>query len=245
MLTIQKKLVLAPVVRKLEKHGECTRTWLKRYAGPNENYVLGAIEYGLAKGVLKNGSPGGYVDIAKLGYAVQEVDYYPCIETMLSKHYASRVADNGRFLVAKTARKDTKIAGRWTRPDFTVVANRTFPYIRQSEFDIITFEAKRPADCEALAVFEALAHNSAATRSYVFFPITEAELESNAQGERIREECVRHGIGLFLVKDSFALNEACLVLESQRRPLNPEKCSHFLQQVLEPTELGTLTTWPQ
>lgn len=245
MLTIQKKLVLAAVVERLAEEGECTRTWLKRYVDFSENQVLAAIEYGLERGVLEAGSKGGYVDAAKPGFSVLEADYYSCIEAMLTKYYGLRVADLGKFMVAKTARKDTKIAGRWTRPDFTVVANRTFPYIRQTEFDIITFEAKRPADCEALAVFEALAHNSAATRSYVFFPITEAELDKNLQGERIREECVRHGIGLFLVKDSFALSEACLLIESQRRPLNPEKCSHFLKQVLETDELGTLTTWPQ
>lgn len=69
VITIQKKLVLAPVVRKLEKHGECTRTWLRRYGRPNENYVMRALEYRLAKGILKNGSPGGYVDIFHEGKA--------------------------------------------------------------------------------------------------------------------------------------------------------------------------------
>lgn len=245
MLTVQKKIVLAAVVKKIVQEGECTRTWLKRYVDFPQSHVLSAIDYGMKHEVLEVGSPGGYVQVTKPSYSVQEVDYYNCIETMLTKHYETRMGQSGKFMVAKTARKDTKTAGRWTRPDFTVVANRTFPYIRQTEFDIITFEVKRPADCEALAVFEALAHNSAATRSYVFFPITEVELNDNAQGERIREECVRHGIGLFLVKDNFALDEACLHIESQRRALNPEKCSHFLQQVLEADDLSTLTTWPQ
>lgn len=242
---IQKKLVLASVVKLLEREGECTRTWLKRNVSASEAHALAAISYGIERGALKLGSPGGYVKSTNSGYAVQEEDYYSCIETMLNSHYQERLSASGRFLVAKTARKNTKIAGRWTRPDFTVVASRSFPYIKQTEFDIITFEVKRPADAEALAVFEALAHNSAATRSYVFFPVTEAELEANPQGERIREECIRHGVGMFLVKDSYALTDACLALESQRRPLNPEKCSHFLQQVLKPEELSTLTTWPQ
>ena len=245
MLIIQKKMILARVVETLGNQ-ELTRTWLKRNINNNrEEDVLKAIDYGGDQGILKLGSAGGYVGVAKLGYAVQEADYYGCIETMLKGYYTSRIAATGRFLVAKTAKKDTKVAGRWTRPDFTVVSNRTFPYIRQTEFDIITFEVKRPADCEALAVFEALAHNSAATRSYVFFPITETDLASSAQGDRIREECVRHGIGLFLVRDAFQLNEACLLIEAQRRPLNPEKCSQFLVNVLEPKDLGELTTWPQ
>jgi hypothetical protein len=164
---------------------------------------------------------------------------------MLRNFYTQRAGQNGKQLTVRTARKDTKVAGRWTRPDFTVVTSRAFPYIRQTEFDIITFEAKRPKDAEALAVFEALAHNSAATRSYVFFPITEADLNASVQGERIREECVRHGIGLFLVQDSYALDKALLLIEAHPRPLNPEKCSHFLQQVLEKEELAVITTWPQ
>ena len=176
--------------------------------------------------------------------SILESDYYECIKLMLERHYESKLNDDGRFLVSKTARKDTKIAGRWTRPDFTVVANRKFPYIRESEFDIITFEVKRPSDSEALAVFEALAHNSAATRSYVFFPITAKTLDNSEQGERIREECVRHGIGLFLVEDEYSLDVARIEIESQRRPLNPEKCSQFLQNVLEQRELGKITTWP-
>lgn len=247
MLIVQKKIILQAVVQMLEEEqGELSRTWLKRNAGfGNEEHVLGALDYGLEKGILCRGSSGHYVDVITSGYCVQEADYYDCIKKMLETHYAALVSISGRYLVAKTARKDTKIAGRWTRPDFTVITNRTFPYIRQTEFDIITFETKRPADCEALAVFESLAHNSAATRSYVFFPVTVAELDGNPQGERIREECSRHGIGLFVVHDSYELCRPCLLIESQRRPLNPEKCSQFLQNVLESSELGVLTTWPQ
>lgn len=242
MLAIQKKIVLQAVVATLGKDAK-TRTILKRAFKYPERDVLSAIEYGLEREVLED-CGNGYVKVLNDRYSLLESHYYKCIEDMLSKHYQARLTKDGQYLVASTARKDTKIAGRWTRPDITVVANRKFPFIREPEFDIITFEVKRPADCEAIAVFEALAHNSAATRSYVFFPMTEAELDANPQGERIREECVRHGIGLFLVRDSYTLNDACLLIESQRRPLNPERCSQFLQKVLEPSDLGTLTTWP-
>ncbi|MER9493040.1 hypothetical protein [Mesorhizobium sp. M0006] len=225
------------------ENGQKTRTFLKRNAGFSEEKVEKSIEYGAEKGYLEILTQG-YVDSTDRDFSILESDYYACIEEMLETHYEGRLTEDGRFFVSKTARRDTKVAGRWTRPDFTVVANRKFPYIREPEFDIITFEVKRPADCEALAVFEALAHNSAATRSYVFFPVTESELAKNPQGERIREECVRHGIGMFLVADSYTLDDARLVIESQRRPLNPERCSQFLQSVLEPSELGKLTTWP-
>lgn len=244
-MNIQQKILLKAIVELLGS-SELTKTFLKRnIMDRSEDQVLDAIERGIHDGILTNASRGGYVKIVEKMLDIQEYDFYLCTEQMLKKYYKTHVNDLGRFMVAKTARKDTKIAGRWTRPDFTVVANRTFPYIRQTEFDIITFEVKRPADCEALAVFEALAHNTAATRSYVFFPMTEKELDGTPQGERIREECVRHGIGLFLVRDSFSLEDAYIVIESQRRPLNPEKCSPFLENVLTSKEKSDLTTWPQ
>lgn len=243
MITIQDKLLLTKIVGTLSK-GKKTKTILRRSIGPTPADVDRAIEAGIKLRILKSLAQGYVQSAATAELTIMEADYYDCVGAMLERYYQERLTDDGRFLVAKTARKDTKVAGRWTRPDFTVVANRKFPYIREPEFDIITFEVKRPADCEALAVFEALAHNSAATRSYVFFPITQEDLDVNLQGERIREECVRHGIGLFLARDQFRLDEACLVIESQRRPLNPEKCSQFLQNVLEPGELSKLTTWP-
>lgn len=245
MLDIQKKIILASVVEMLTKEkASCTRTSLKRYVEFDDNDVLESIEYGIQTGVLRP-EPSGYIKLLKQEYRIQEEDYYDQIKSMLGKYYNSRVSRSGDCLVAKTARKDTKIAGRWTRPDFTVVASRTFPYIRQVEFDIITFEVKRPEDCDTLAVFEALAHNSAATRSYVFFPMTEEEFEENAQSERIREECIHHGIGLVLTNDGFTLDEIVVLIESRRRALNPEKCSQFLRNVLESRELSVLTTWRQ
>ena len=50
---------------------------------------------------------------------------------------------------------------------------------------------------------------------------------------------------MFVVRDSYELNVACLVIEAQPRPLNPEKSSQFLQNVLEKEDLAVITTWPQ
>jgi hypothetical protein len=242
MSEIQKKIILRDIVGVLN-NGTQTKTHLRRNLGYSENDVDDAIAFGENEDYIEVVARG-YVSIKKAYKNIVEEDYYDCIEGMLNRYYHSRITNDGRYLLVKTARRDTKIAGRWTRPDFTIVANRKFPYIREPEFDIITFEVKRPEDCEALAVFEALAHNSAATRSYVFFPITAETLDGSAQGERVREECVRHGIGLFLVNDEYSLDDARIEIESQRRPLNPEKCSQFLQNVLEQKDLAKITTWP-
>lgn len=221
---------------------EKTRTNLKRRLEFTESHIEEAINYGAEKDILKI-LPQGYIE-KNQSYSILEEDYYQCISILLNKYYQDRLTEGGHFLVSKTARKNTKVAGRWTRPDFTVVANRKFPYIRDSEFDIITFEVKRPEDCEAIAVFEALSHNTAATRSYVFFPMSENDFQKTPQAERIREECVKHGIGMFLVEDSYKLDNAILIIEAQKKQLNPEKCSQFLQNVLDQDSLARLTTWP-
>jgi hypothetical protein len=245
LTSVQSKLLLAKIVTSVGV-SSVTRTNLKRSLSKEcsipETEVERAIDAGVASDVLE-AKKQGYVNVKNASYAVLEEDYYDSVAAMLTSYYNGKVTgQNGGFMVAKTARKDSKIAGRWTRPDFTVIANRKFPYIKEVEFDIITFEVKRPADSEALAVFEALAHNSAATRSYVFFPITNQQLDDSPQGERIREECVRHGIGLFLVEDDFLLDSPCISIESQRRPVNPENCSAFLQNVLTKKQLADLTT---
>lgn len=242
MLKIQKKIIISDLLKDLLEGGK-TRTTLKRGRVFAETDVELAIDFAVEERIFKS-LPQGYIEIIDQSYAVLEDDYYQCVEKLLKEHYNNRLGDGGRFLVSKTARRNTKIEGRWTRPDFTVVANRKFPYIKESEFDIITFEVKRPKDCGVLAVFEALAHNTAATRSYVFFPISEREFDKTPQAERIREECIRHGVGLFLVNDDYKLSEACLEIESRKKQLNPEKCSQFLQSVLDPTSLSKITTWP-
>ncbi|CUW48563.1 hypothetical protein [Novacetimonas hansenii] len=241
MLLIQKKIIVAKLINALS-NGKKTRTNLKRNNGFPESHIEKAIDFGVEKDILR-ALLQGYIEVNQNQYSVVEEDYYSCINDLLENYYGARMNDGGNFIVSKTARKNTKVAGRWTRPDFTVVSNRKFPYIRDSEFDIITFEVKRPADCEAIAVFEALAHNTAATRSYVFFPMSENDFRQTDQAERIREECVRHGIGMFLVSDSYKMEKPILIIEAQRKQLNPEKCSNFLSSVLSQDELAKLTTW--
>jgi hypothetical protein len=241
MPTIQKKIILKDVLSYIEDK-QITRTTLKTRLPHDKEEVLSAIDYGIDGGFLKP-LAGGYVKATTKVFSISEVDYYACIIKLIADYYRAMINGNGSFIVSDTSRKDPKILGRWTRPDITVVSNRTFPYIKQSEFDVITFEVKRPEDCGVLAVFEALAHNSAATKSYTFFPMTPDEFDRHPQGERIREECSHHGVGLFLVEDSIKMDKAVLVIDCRRRPLNPEKCSNFITSVLEKSDLAVVSAW--
>jgi hypothetical protein len=241
---IQKKIILSAIVKALDGSSAITRTSLQRSmaAEYDEADFNAAFKFGADEDILEV-KKHNYVNLKDDSFRVVEEDYYECVELMLRKHFKKRFAKGGTHILEKTARTNSKIVGRWTRPDFTVVSNRKFAYIKEVAFDIFTFEVKRPADSDTIAVFEALAHNTVATRSFVFFPITEDELDDSPQGERIKEECVRHGIGLMLVTCSYDLDQCVVLIDSPRRGLNAEKCSDFLQSVLKPPALAELTKW--
>jgi len=250
MSEVKRKIMLKKIIDIVLSREQTSKTILKRRlieeTDVTESEIDRAIKYGVDNGVLYQ-EKGGYVYLSDPNSApsfkVSEEDYYEVLHDLLCNEYKEFSGKNGQFLISKTARANTKIAGRWTRPDFTVVTNRKFPYIKENEFDIITFEAKSPDNCDTLAVFEALAHNSAATRSYVVVPMVQDDFNKKEQADRIKEECGRHGIGLKLVDSGYHLNKLITIIESQRRPLNPEKCSQFLKNVLDTSDLESLSTW--
>ena len=74
------------------------------------------------------------------------------------------------LVVEITAKHGAKL-GKWTKPDITVACSRTFPYVPGRHFDVITFEVKPQDQVNVTAVYEALAHLRAATRSYVLLHV--------------------------------------------------------------------------
>ena len=239
---IQKKIIVADIVATLKSSSKLTKTTLRRSLSYKDHDFDDAFEFAIAGGIII-AEKGNWLNINDDTFSIKEDDYYDCVQSMLERYFTDKVGKAGTFIVKKTARKESKIVGRWTRPDFTVVTRRSFPYIKEVEFDIFTFEVKRPNDCDTLAVFEALAHNTVATRSFVFFPITAVQLNNTSQAERVKEECGRHGVGLVLVNNDFKLEECNILIDAQRRNLNPEKCSNFLQSVLEADALAELSRW--
>jgi hypothetical protein len=61
--------------------------------------------------------------------------------------------------------------GIWSRPDIVTAEVRTLQYVPGKHLEITTFEVKSDHAVNVQAVYEALAHRRAATRSYVLFYI--------------------------------------------------------------------------
>jgi BarA-like signal transduction histidine kinase len=104
--------------------------------------------------------------------------------------------------VEVTAQQGSRLTGgKWTRPDITVASSRTFPYVPGRHFDVITFEVKPQDQVNVTAIYEALAHLRAATRSYVLLHVphfAKASLELII--EETCNEGKQHGIGVIIVE---------------------------------------------
>lgn len=235
---------LKRIVTLIENEGKpLTATRLKRSLGLSEILFDDAANYGCANKILKWSSHNHY-SILKT-FSVPEEAYYEVIKRSIEALWQEEGYDKSQFYVENTSRRDSKIEGPWTRPDLTLVCHKKYPWTMGTEFDVVTFEIKRPDSANVLAVFEALSHVAAATRAYVVFPV-DAEswrIANPAQERRVKDECIRHGVGLILVGAPDTASVASHVLKAARREIDHEKCSDFLDAVVSAAGKKRISEW--
>lgn len=234
---------LEVIVKALEVDKALTATKLKRTYGFDLDIFDQAVEHGSNNKIIKWGKQNVFSYIKS--YIIPEEAYYPLIEDGLKSLWIEDQYNNAEFYIENTSRKDSKIAGPWTRPDFTVISHKKFPWTIGYEFDVVTFEVKRSDSCNVLAVFEALSHVSAATRSYVVFPLDEVEWveKDPAQAGRVKDECVRHGVGLILIGNVGPNQNPVHVIQARRRDIDHRKCSDFLAAVMSEDGKRKIAQW--
>ncbi len=220
-----------------------TATRLQRSLALSKDDFWEAAEAGYAFGVLKWHDRNFHSALQR--YVIPEEAYYVGIQRAVSQLWLSEGFDPSEYHVEDTSRRDAKIVGRWTRPDLTLVSYKKFPWTVGFEFDVVTFEVKRPDAADVLAVFEALSHSSVATRAYVVFPMDEDSWEAinPAQARRVKDECARHGVGLILVDVRSRELKPHHVIRAFRREIDHEKCSDFLDAVLRDEGKRRISKW--
>jgi len=220
-----------------------TRTHLSR-AIDTKGYFDTALDYGCKSGYL-NREKQNYISIKNEKFSITEDKYYPATHAAIKQLWESDGYDRSQFYLEETAKKDSKIIGPWTRPDFTLVSHKKFPWTIGQEFDVVTFEVKRPETCNVLAVFEALSHASAATRAYVVFPLDAKKWKKEApeQERRVKDECTRHGVGLILIENVTDKPSPMHVIKAVRREISHEKCSDFLDAVISTEGKQKISAW--
>lgn len=136
------------------------------------------------------------------------------------------------FHVEVTAHQGARqTGGKWTRPDITLVACRTFPYVPGRHFDVITFEVK-PADAlDVTVVYEALSHRRAATRAYALLHVPPGlELQLREVVDAICNEAKRFGVGVIVAGEPGDYSTWEEMVEAVRHEPDPERLNEFLSQ---------------
>jgi hypothetical protein len=237
--------VLETITSALAKEkANLTATRLKRDHSIDDAVFWEASEYGCRNKFIKLGSQNYHSLIRD--FTIPESAYYEALIGAVERLWLREGYEESDFYVEDTSSKDAKVIGPWVRPDFTMVSHKKFPWTIGNEFDVITFEAKRPDSANVLAVFEALSHATAATRAYTIFPMSLSDWEQTQprQAERVRDECSRHGVGLILVDDILGTTPvATHVIRASRRQIDHEKCSSFLEAVISAEGRAKIARW--
>lgn len=182
------------------------------------------------------------VEVAKdVRLRQRELELYPEFETAL-RHWIVGKYDTGSTKVVKTAhqgRPDT--GGTWTRPDFMVLAVKSYIFTPGKTLEIETFEVKTAA-CGIEAVFETAAHSRSATRSYLAIH-REDHLPTSDTLERIESECERFGLGLILFDDPADFARWVTRVKAVRREPDPEYVDASLSALLGEQDKQDLQKW--
>lgn len=160
----------------------------------NEVVAAGHAEKGRGRGfrtrlAITYGGPTLYGDESAL--------YEPFCEAIEDHCSAWSVTDTrDPNVVEITAQQGARrTGGTWTRPDITAITVAALPLAPAVYFDVMTFEVKPAESFDVKAIYEALTHRRAATRSYVLVHGLTSELERE-RARKVSDVAADHGIGL-------------------------------------------------
>lgn len=176
----------------------------------------------------------------KLG---NEAKLYDNFEKWLNNFWAKET-NLTQFLVEKTANQGGKpTGGKWTRPDFAIVAVNVYTYIPGKFLEVISFELK-PSLQEALAgVFECAAHSVYAHRSYLAVFVPDDSATESEEFARIERECERFGLGLVIFSDSAERGSYEVRVDAERRTPDPVEVDKFIASQLKDKNQKLVLQW--
>jgi hypothetical protein len=174
-------------------------------------------------------------------------DFRSTLEEWLPADYD--VEENNNYLLKVTAEAGRRrTGGTWSRPDFTFVGVRVYPFVYGKTMDIVTFELKPRDNWDIEAVFETLSHSRWATESYLAVERYASEDEPDELRradlrERTEQECARLGIGLIYFKDACDLRTWDFWIDPIRRNPDPHEMNTFLSKTF--SDVGERTQLAQ
>ncbi len=130
-------------------------------------------------------------------------------------------------ILAHQGKRET--GGKWSRPDLALIGLTNYPYLPGKVIDVMTFEVKVAEAVDVSAVYEALAHRRAATRSYVVIALPSDKREDFQDALLlVREEAGRHGIGVIEFSKASDIETWTETVEAVRVDADPQKINQFI-----------------
>jgi hypothetical protein len=162
-----------------------------------------------------------------------ESDLYADFEKWLSDFWAKDV-NLTWFKIEKTAHQGRKqTGGKWTRPDFAIVAVNTYRYFPGRFLEVISFEVKPNVEDALAGVFECAAHSVYANRSYLAVNLEDDADTESEEFARIERECERFGLGLITFGDPRDKESYEVVVDADRRTPDPSEVDKFIASQLK------------
>jgi len=162
-----------------------------------------------------------------------ENDLYGDFETWLNEFWAKDV-NLTWFRIEKTAHQGSRqTGGKWTRPDFAIVAVNTYRYFPGKFLELISFEVKPNLDDALAGVFECAAHSVYANRSYLAVFLEDDDDAESEDFARIERECERFGLGLITFDDPKNRESYQVIVDASRRTPDPSEVDKFITSQLK------------
>ncbi len=158
----------------------------------------------------------------------EESLYQPFIKTLED----SWIKDNDikNFIIEKTANQGRKkTGGKWTRPDVSLVAIKTFAFIPGKIIDVVTFEIKPMDDYGIASVFETASHSVFSHKSYLAIHQPEGRTDSD-DFNRIVKHCSTFGVGLIIFEDPSDWGTYETIVDPTRRDPDPSEVNSFIKR---------------
>ena len=184
----------------------------------------------LIKGTGKGGSVSLSPDLIEKSpqkKRTPESNLYTPFENYLRDFW---VKDNGLrdFIIQKTANQGKrKTGGKWTRPDFTLIAIQTYTFMQGRSLEVITFELKPAEVYDISGVFETASHSVFAHKSYLVLQCPNGK-PINENFERIEKLCKNFGIGLVVFSNVTDIETYEQILDADRNSPDPSDVDDFV-----------------
>jgi hypothetical protein len=144
-------------------------------------------------------------------------------------------------ITASQGRRNT--GGKWTRPDVTLIAVRSYTFIPGKHLEVISFEVKPSLDTALEGVFEALAHSVFAHRSYLAVDISAFAEEDDIPDQRIIQETSRLGVGYITFTDVTDYSTYEIATTAKLREPDPFEVDQFIKTQISLEKQEELMEW--